>query len=48
MAIPGPLAIEHMEGTSPAEFKLTRLPDGKSALFVRLTSFRLKASPTSI
>jgi hypothetical protein len=38
MAAPGPLAIEHIEGATPAEFKLTRLPDGKSAPLVAIRS----------
>ncbi len=38
MAAPGTLAIVHEEGSSPAAFKLTRLPDGKSAAPVAIAS----------
>src|ERR1019366_9526593 len=44
------LAIEHVEGSSPAAFKLTRLEDGKSLPMVAIGSpyeFPVEAHPNS-
>jgi tetratricopeptide (TPR) repeat protein len=38
MATTATLAIEHLDGSAPPEFKLTRLPDGKSAAPVAICS----------
>lgn len=44
------MAIEHIEGSSPAAFKLTRLADGKSLSPVAIASpyeFPLEGRPNS-